>query len=142
MMNRLSVSGVAKHAGVDRPMVLRPLRSKFARITPARSFDMGLSWMDTAVESKDPPYRARYGSTRTAPAPADEPSAAVSPPEDRMDKADREQPSPADALTDVDALRRMVVMLEEQNTFLRSRLVAADETLRSVLGLLAERDKS
>ncbi|MBF0460361.1 MAG: hypothetical protein HQL87_03105 [Magnetococcales bacterium] len=142
MMNvtMLPVSEIIPYAGVDRATIIRPLKNKFARVTPARSFDVGWNWMDVAaVERKSPPYRSRYGRIKTTLAPTDASSDAVPPQAD--DSSDQEPVQEISPQTGGADTEKTVRILEEQNAFLRARLVAAEENFKALLGLLADRDR-
>lgn len=134
-MNVSPIADVLRPVAVDHAHVIRPMKSKLTRVTPARSFDVGWSWVDRA-ERRHPLYRSRHGGAQPV-LPQEEAVSAEASPEEEETSLDAE-PAHAMIPTDVESLRRMVDMLEGHNAFLRSRLVAAEETIKSVLGLLAE----
>ncbi|MEO5362484.1 MAG: hypothetical protein H7838_02490 [Magnetococcus sp. DMHC-8] len=130
MMHTAPVTGAIQSVGID---IIRPMRSKLTRITPPRSFDFSL--VDRA-EKKYPAYPSRPGTLSTPFAQTGEPAVTI-PAETALDA----EPTTADAQPSVESLGRMIDMLEEQNAFLRNRLVAAEELIKSILALLAEREK-
>ncbi|MBF0399334.1 MAG: hypothetical protein HQL90_01050 [Magnetococcales bacterium] len=157
-MNVLPVAEAGKGVGVDHAKIIRPIKhDKLTRVASARSFDVGWSWVERS-EKKQPPNRSRYGVNKTAfaqsdlaaplPPSMDEPSDAESSQGSLQPETAQSNPSHSDTLgaagpskgeipADDGLLRWTLARLEEENAFLRSRLIASEENVKTLISLMA-----
>ncbi|MEO5340389.1 MAG: hypothetical protein H7837_07730 [Magnetococcus sp. MYC-9] len=149
----MHISESARVAEVDYAKIIRPIkRDKLTRVATARSFDVGLSWADRA-EKRPMPYRMRYGVGQTTPPVTvpfqedltwdEEPSPegsqmAVAPVEQAAKAVDATvTPLPVAPQLDSDLLQRTLARLEDENAFLRNRLIASEENLKTLITMMA-----